>query len=291
LFNDPVQPPTYANDHTLTQNYIPNIVLRKRNTRQDVTTKVHQPPQDLTMPRTKPTTHAPKGRTTMLLAAGLLAMGVIYYGSNTAAAEKAVAIPAPSANALAGLPPPAATETAVFAGGCFWGIQAVFQHTRGVSNAVSGYAGGERANPSYEEVSSGRTGHAESVKVTFDPKQVSYAQLLQIYFSVAHDPTQLNQQYPDTGTQYRSAVFAQDAGQKQVAERYIAELDQAHVFRSKIVTQVNGAQTFYPAEGYHQNYATLHPESGYIARFDLPKISNLKAMMPSLYREQPVLVP
>lgn len=233
---------------------------------------------------------APKGRRSILLATGLVLMGAIYFGSNTAASEKAVAIPAPSTAALAALSAPAGNETAVFAGGCFWGIQAVFQHTRGVVNAVSGYAGGMQARPSYEQVSGGNTGHAESVQVTYDPKQVTYGQLLQIYFSVAHDPTQLNQQYPDHGTQYRSAIFAQNEGQKKAAEAYIAELDKAKVFRSKIVTQVNGALPFYPAEGYHQNYATLHPESGYIAQFDLPKISNLKAMMPTLYREQPVLV-
>lgn len=232
-----------------------------------------------------------KGR--WLVLAGLLALGTVYFGVGSAA-EKAVAIPPPSTNALAGLmatqTAPTATETAVFAGGCFWGIQAVFQHTKGVTNAVSGYAGGMLVRPSYEQVSSGNTGHAEAVQISYDPKQITYGQLLQIYFSVAHDPTQLNQQYPDHGTQYRSAIFAQNDGQKKVAESYIAELDKAKVFHNKIVTQINGPQPFYPAEGYHQNYATLHPESGYIAQFDLPKIGNLKTMMPALYREQPVLV-
>jgi peptide-methionine (S)-S-oxide reductase len=169
-------------------------------------------------------------------------------------------------------------------------MQAVFQHTKGVLNAVSGYAGGKSSTADYETVSGGSSGHAESVQVSFDPKQVSYGQLLQIYFSVAHDPTQLNRQYPDVGTQYRSAIFYHDEGQKLVAERYIAQLDAAKVFEQKVVTQVDALDKFYPAEHYHQNYATLHPDSTYIAHFDLPKIGNLKAMFPTLYREAPVLV-
>ena len=215
---------------------------------------------------------------------------VVYLGPN-ASAEKPVSIPPPSTGVMQGLPVAAQpTATAVFAGGCFWGIQAVFQHTRGVLGAVSGYAGGEQKDADYEKVSGGGTGHAESVEVSFDPKLVSYAQLLQIYFSIAHDPTQLNRQYPDVGTQYRSAVFYKDAGQKLLAERYIAQLDAAKLFPGKIVTQVNPLKAFYAAEKYHQNYATLNPDSGYIARFDLPKIANLKAMMPAVYREDPVLV-
>ena len=182
------------------------------------------------------------------------------------------------------------TETAVFAGGCFWGIQAVFQHTKGVLSAVSGYAGGEQKDADYQKVSGGRTGHAESVQVVFDPRLVSYAQLLQIYFSIAHDPTQLDRQYPDVGPQYRSAVFYKDAGQKTLAERYIAQLDAAKVFPSKIVTRLTPLKDFYAAEKYHQNYATLNPESGYIATYDLPKIANLKAVMPALYRDDPILV-
>jgi peptide-methionine (S)-S-oxide reductase len=229
-------------------------------------------------------------KTNLLLLAGATVLAVLYF-SPTAAAEKAVSIPAPSSATLTGLPAGGSgLETAVFAGGCFWGIQAVFQHTQGVSNAVSGYAGGAAADADYERVSGGGTHHAESVQVTYDPQKVSYGQLLQIFFSVAHDPTQLNRQYPDTGTQYRSAIFAQNAGQKLLAERYIAQLDQAHVFPSKIVTQLNAAAAFFPAEKYHQNYATLHPDAGYIARFDLPKIANLKTTMPTLYREQPTLV-
>lgn len=227
----------------------------------------------------------------LLLLTGALVVAALYF-SPSASAEKATELPAPSASVLAALPSPAKDrETAVFAGGCFWGVQAVFQHTKGVLNAVSGYAGGSPADADYNRVSSGSTGHAEAVQVTYDPRQISYAQLLQIYFSVAHDPTQLNRQGPDSGTQYRSAIFFQDPAHKAVAERYVAQLDTAHVFPNKIVTQLNPLQGFYPAEGYHQNYATLHPESGYIARFDLPKIANLQKLMPAVYRAQPVLVP
>jgi peptide-methionine (S)-S-oxide reductase len=204
------------------------------------------------------------------------------------AAEVAVKIPP-----LAGEAPAAskaASETAVFAGGCFWGVQGVFQHTRGVLNAVSGYSGGSQATARYELIGSGLTGHAEAVQVTFDPKQVSYAQLLQIFFSVIHDPTQLNRQGPDRGSQYRSAVFTTNPEQKQAVERYVAQLDTAKVFPAKIVTQVAPLVAFYPAEDYHQDYATLHPESGYIATFDLPKIANLKTMFAAQYRVEPVLV-
>ena len=202
------------------------------------------------------------------------------------AAEKAVTLPAPAQDVTAS----AQTETAVFAGGCFWGVQGVFQHTKGVLNAVSGYAGGDKATAHYPVVSSGMTGHAESVQVTYDPKQVSYGKLLQVFFSVAHDPTQLNRQGPDTGTQYRSAIFYRTPDQKQVAERYVAQLDAAKVFPSKIVTQIAPLKEFYAAEAYHQDYATLHPDQPYIAYNDLPKIANLKAVMPQLYRDKPVLV-
>jgi peptide-methionine (S)-S-oxide reductase len=233
--------------------------------------------------------------TVLLIALGIVLMATVYF-SPKAAPEKAVILPPPSAAVLESLPALSATntsglETAVFAGGCFWGIQAVFQHTQGVTNAVSGYAGGTAADADYERVSGGSTDHAESVQVTYDPKQVSYAQLLQIFFSVAHDPTQLNRQYPDTGPQYRSAIFYKDASQKAVAEGYIAQLDQAQVFPKKIVTELTAARDFFPAEAYHQNYATLNPTSSYIARFDLPKIANLKTTLPALYREQPSLVP
>jgi peptide-methionine (S)-S-oxide reductase len=226
-------------------------------------------------------------RLTALVGAAVLALAGLQM-QTSAAAEAAVKIP-PLADAPASAST-AATQTAVFAGGCFWGIQGVFQHTKGVTQAVSGYAGGEKTTAHYEMVGSGMTGHAESVQVTFDPKQVSYAQLLQIFFSVAHDPTQLNMQYPDQGTQYRSAIFFADPAQKQAAERYIAQLDAAKVFPHKIVTQVTPLTQFYAAEDYHQDYATLHPDSGYISTYDLPKIANLKTMYPTEYRAQPVLV-
>jgi peptide-methionine (S)-S-oxide reductase len=212
-------------------------------------------------------------------AAGAIAIAAAGFLSIGNAAEKAVKLPPPAQD----LPVAAATETAVFAGGCFWGVQ-------GVLNAVSGYAGGEKSTATYAQIGSGRTGHAESVQVTYDPKVVSYGKLLQIYFSVAHDPTTLNRQGPDSGTQYRSAVFYKDANQKQVAERYIAQLDAAKVFPARIVTQLAPLAAFYPAEAYHQDYATLNPRSPYIATFDLPKIANLKTMMPELYRDKPVLV-
>jgi peptide-methionine (S)-S-oxide reductase len=208
-----------------------------------------------------------------------------------AAEEKAVKLPAPALDTPHGAQD--VRETAVFAGGCFWGVQAVFQHTKGVLNALSGYAGGDKSTASYDMIGSGRTGHAESVQITYDPKQISYGKLLQIYFSIAHDPTTLNRQGPDSGTQYRSAIFYTNASQKQVAEKYIAQLDTAKVFSEKIVTQLTPLTapiSFYPAEAYHQDYATLHPNQPYIARFDLPKIANLKTMMPELYRDTPVLV-
>ena len=226
-----------------------------------------------------------------LRVAGGVAFAAWTFSVSNAASgdsEKAVQLPAPTLDTPASTS--AGKETAVFAGGCFWGVQAVFQHTKGVLNAVSGYAGGARETASYASIGSGRTGHAESVQITYDPKQISYGKLLQIYFSVAHDPTQLNRQGPDSGTQYRSAVFYQDANQKLVAERYIAQLDAARVFPGKIVTQLNAPASFYPAEAYHQDYATLNPRQPYIARFDLPKIANLKTLMPELYQDKPVLV-
>jgi peptide-methionine (S)-S-oxide reductase len=231
----------------------------------------------------------------ILVATGAIALAALtYMGSGIgalAAQEKAIQLPAPVFDTT--LATHAERETAVFAGGCFWGVQGVFQHTKGVLNAVSGYAGGDKSTASYEMIGSGRTGHAESVQITYDPKQISYGKLLQIYFSVAHDPTTLNSQGPDSGTQYRSAIFYDDAHQKEVAEKYIAQLDAAKVFDGKIVTQLTplGAPlAFYPAEAYHQDYATLHPNQPYIARFDLPKIANLKTMMPELYIEKPMLV-
>jgi peptide-methionine (S)-S-oxide reductase len=177
-------------------------------------------------------------------------------------------------------------ETAVVAGGCFWGIQAVFQHVKGVISATSGYSGGSSKTAEYEIVSTGTTNHAESVKIVYDPSKITYGQLLQVFLSVAHDPTQLNRQDPDQGTQYRSVIFYGNDEQKKIADDYIAQLEQAKIFPHKIVTQVVPLKGFYPAEGYHQNYAALHPDNPYIARFDLPKVANLQQTYPQLYRNQ-----
>ena len=204
------------------------------------------------------------------------------------AGEAAVKIPPLAGETVA--EPAAGNATAVFAGGCFWGVQGVFQHTKGVVQAVSGYSGGAKATAVYALIGSGMTGHAEAVQITYDPKQVTYAQLLQVFFSVVHDPTTLNRQGPDRGTQYRSAVFFTSEAQKAATDRYIAQLDAAKVYAAKIVTQVVPLAAFYAAEPYHQDYATLHPESGYIATFDLPKIANLKTVFPQWYRSDPVLV-
>ncbi|HTR86668.1 MAG TPA: peptide-methionine (S)-S-oxide reductase MsrA [Reyranella sp.] len=201
-------------------------------------------------------------------------------------AESATAVPAPT------LDPPdqAGSATIVLAGGCFWGVQGVFQHVEGVTSAVSGYAGGEKKTAEYEVVSEGKSGHAESVRVTYDPKKVSLGKLLQVYFSVAHNPTQLNRQGPDVGTQYRSTVFPTTEEQAKVVKAYIEQLDQAHVYKTKIVTTIEPGKTFYPAEAYHQDYLTLHPHQPYIAFNDLPKIEELKKMFSDVYRAEPVLV-
>ncbi len=174
-------------------------------------------------------------------------------------------------------------QTAVIAGGCFWGIQAVFQHVKGVVSATSGYSGGEAKTAEYEVVSTGETGHAESVKITYDPSQITYGELLRVFFSVAHDPTELNRQGPDDGTQYRSVIFYGNDEQKKIAEAYIAQLDKAKVFSHPIVTQVVPLKAFYPAEAYHQNYATLHPNQPYIMFNDAPKVAHLRQEFPDLY--------
>lgn len=184
----------------------------------------------------------------------------------------------------------ATTEEAVIAGGCFWGVQGVFQHVKGITNAVSGYAGGAQASAKYRDVGSGETGHAEAVRITFDPRQISYARILQIYFSVAHNPTELNRQGPDSGTQYRSAVFPVNPEQARVAKAYIAQLDKGKVFKSPIATTIEPAKPFYAAEDYHQDYLTLHPNEPYIMFNDLPKVDALKRMFPEQYRAEPVLV-
>src|SRR6478752_7380246 len=181
-------------------------------------------------------------------------------------------------------PKAAGAATAVFAGGCFWGVDAVFKHVKGVTNVVSGYAGGSAATAKYMMVGTGATGHAESVKVTYDPSKVDYAELLKVFFSVAHDPTQLNRQGPDVGTQYRSAIFYADAQQKELAQRYIAQLDAAKSFGGPIVTEVAALDKFYPAEDYHQNYLALHPNQPYIVYNDLPKLEALKKQLPAWYR-------
>jgi len=190
-------------------------------------------------------------------------------------------VPAPVADEAKATAP--GKETVVVAGGCFWGIQAVFQHVKGVISATSGYAGGNKKNPDYEEVSTGTTGHAESVQVVYDPSQVTLGELLRVFFSVAHDPTELNRQGPDEGTQYRSAIFYSNDDQKRIAEAYIAQLEQAKVFKHKIVTQVAALKMFYPAEEYHQNYAELHPNQPYIVYNDLPKVANLKREFPEMF--------
>jgi len=183
-----------------------------------------------------------------------------------------------------------ASETAVLAGGCFWGVQGVFQHVDGVTSAVSGYTGGNAGTAQYETVSTGTTGHAESVRVTFEPQRISYGRILQIYFSVAHDPTELNRQGPDEGTQYRSTIFPMTAEQQSIARAYITQLDKAHAFRSAVVTTIEMDRTFYPAEAYHQDYLTRHPDNPYIAYNDLPKIRELQNLFPDRYRDSPVLV-
>ena len=195
------------------------------------------------------------------------------------------------------LPPPAVDsapstglQTAVFAGGCFWGVQGVFEHVKGVTKAVSGYAGGSVANPGYEQVSSGSTGHAESVSVTFDPTRVSYGTLLRIFFSVALDPTQVNRQGPDSGTQYRSALFTSGPEQERVAKAYVAQLEAAHAFSRPIATQIDPAGPFYPAEDYHQDYLLHHPDSPYIAAFDLPKVRSLQTLFPENWQATAVTV-
>lgn len=204
------------------------------------------------------------------------------------AAEPAVVIPAPALDATAS--DNSSAQTVVLAGGCFWGVQAVFQHTKGVTAAVSGYAGGEKQTAHYEAVSRDRTGHAEAVAVTFDPKLISYGKILQIYFSVAHNPTELNRQGPDVGTQYRSAIFFANDEQKQIASAYIADLDKAHVFPRPIVTQLEALHGFYPAEDYHQDFAVLHPAYPYIVYNDAPKVENLKRLFADTYRDMPVTV-
>ncbi len=221
-----------------------------------------------------------------ILGAGALAAGAALWPMAHGVAKPAFSIPAPKIDEPAG----PTSETAVLSGGCFWGVQAVFQHVKGVTDAVSGYSGGSKDTALYQLVGTGRTGHAESVRISFDPRVISYGKILQIYFSVATDPTELNRQGPDTGTQYRSEIFIANDAQKRVAEAYVAQLDKAQVFGRPIVTRVDPLTGFYPAEAYHQDFATLHPDYPYIVYNDLPKIENLRRLFPDLYRPKPKLV-
>jgi peptide-methionine (S)-S-oxide reductase len=201
--------------------------------------------------------------------------------SAKASPKSSVAVPAPIADASRAATP--GQQTAVISGGCFWGIQAVFQHVKGVISATPGYSGGSAKTAEYETVSTGETGHAESVQIVYDPSQITYGELLRVFFSVAHDPTQLNRQGPDQGTQYRSSIFYASDEQKRIAEAYIDQLDKAGVFPRPIVTKVVPLQAFYPAEAYHQNYATLHPNEPYILYNDAPKVEHLRQEFPDLY--------
>jgi peptide-methionine (S)-S-oxide reductase len=214
-------------------------------------------------------------------AAGATFLALFLFSGTTRAR---MPVPEPRIDAA---PAKAGLQSAVFSGGCFWGVEAVFEHVKGVENVVSGYAGGKLANPDYEEVSSGNTGHAESVRITFDPRQVSYGQLLKVFFSVAHDPTQLNRQGPDHGTQYRSAIFYSTPEQQRVASAYIAQMQAAGTFgKAPIVTQLAPLAKFWPAEAYHQDFARLNPTHPYIVVHDAPKVARLKERYPAMYRPQ-----
>jgi peptide-methionine (S)-S-oxide reductase len=223
-----------------------------------------------------------------VIALGVAAVGAAALATVSRAAEEGIALPAPVLDPKPATPGP---QTAVLAGGCFWGIQGVFQHVQGVSAVLSGYAGGHVVNPTYEEVGTETTGHAETVRITYDPATVSYGTLLQVFFSVGHDPTQLDRQGPDSGESYRSNIFYTTDDQKAVATAYIAQLTKATVFKKKIVTRVDRFTNFYPAEDYHQDFLVLNPNYPYIVAYDLPKIANLKRVMPAVYREVVVRVP
>ena len=202
-------------------------------------------------------------------------------------AENATVVPLPTVDEPAGT---RSSEIAVLAGGCFWGVQGVYQHMKGVTSVVSGYAGGEPSTAEYERVSTGQTGHAESVQIAFDPRVITYGRILQVFFSVVHDPTQLNRQGPDVGTQYRSAIFPMNPEQSNVAKAFIAQLNQARTFDAAIVTKIEPSRSFYRAEAYHQDFLERNPTHPYIMINDLPKIDNLKGMFPDLYSPKPVLV-
>jgi peptide-methionine (S)-S-oxide reductase len=228
----------------------------------------------------------------LALALALVAAVVVVFTDTrpaiqtSSAATEAIVVPAPAVDE----PPGSGSETAVLAGGCFWGVQGVFEHVKGVTKAESGYAGGDAQTANYPSVSEGDTGHAESVRITYDPTQVTYGQLLRIYFSVVQDPTELDRQGPDEGTQYRSTIFAQDDTQKRVAEAYIAQLSQAAVFPAPIVTTVSPKAEFFPAEEHHQDFMNSNPTYPYIEINDMPKLDGLRQLFPASYRDQPVLV-
>ena len=215
----------------------------------------------------------------------LLAVLALFLWTRHNYASAATVIPDPAVDET--LASQKGQETVVVSGGCFWGVQAVFQHVKGVTSATSGYSGGTVKNPNYEQVSSGETGHAESVQIVYDPSKITLGQLLKVFFSVAHDPTELNRQGPDTGTQYRSIIFFSNTDQQRIAQSYVDQLNQSKVFSQPIVTQIVPLKAFYRAEDYHQNYATEHPENPYIAMFDLPKLKNLQQQFPSLYIAKP----
>ena len=215
----------------------------------------------------------------------LLAVLALFLWTRHNYASAATVIPDPAVDET--LASQKGQETVVVSGGCFWGVQAVFQHVKGVTSATSGYSGGTVKNPNYEQVSSGETGHAESVQIVYDPSKITLGQLLKVFFSVAHDPTELNRQGPDTGTQYRSIIFFSNTDQQRIAQSYVDQLNQSKVFASPIVTQIVPLKDFYRAEDYHQNYATEHPDNPYIAMFDLPKLKNLQQQVPSLYVAKP----
>ncbi|MFC2254129.1 peptide-methionine (S)-S-oxide reductase MsrA [Labrys portucalensis] len=228
-----------------------------------------------------------KRRGILFMAAGLVASlgtGLWFSASSAEEAPRLVAPPTLDSR------PGAASETAVLAGGCFWGVQGVFQHVKGVTSAVSGYAGGTADTARYETVSTGSTGHAEAVRIRFDPRLISYGRILQIYFSVAHDPTQLNRQGPDSGTQYRSQIFTTSAEQARIAAAYVSQLDGAKTFARPIATRIAPLRGFFSAEAYHQDYLTRHPTQPYIAINDLPKVAALQQLFPTVYRSDPVLV-
>jgi len=218
--------------------------------------------------------------------AALLFSALAVLASPLCAAERAVSLPAAAYDPA---PTSDAQQKLVVAGGCFWGVQGVFQHVKGVTRAVSGYAGGAKDTARYERVGRGDTGHAESVEIAYDPKGVSLGELLRVYFSVAHDPTQLDRQGPDAGTQYRSAIFVATPEQERTAREYIAQLSAAKVFAAPIVTRLEPLRAFYAAEAYHQDYLVRHPDAPYVVFNDLPKIENLKRLYPALYRDAPAL--